>query len=82
MSTDESPTPAFLPYQQRVVNEKSDTDTRVAKLEAFLFKETSASLPLMERNVLYRQLAAMKEYSDCLGERILMFGMNKQEKGL
>lgn len=70
------------PYQQRVVSERSELEDRIDKLRKFLLTPTAANLCLMERNVLYRQLAAMEEYSICLGERIRMFTMSKQEKGL
>lgn len=62
------------PHQERVINEKSELDMKIVKLEDFIrnniiFKE----LHCEEQLLLYKQSAAMKEYSDILRRRIEKF---------
>lgn len=61
------------PHQQRVVDERTELDARRAKLLVFMDGEIHVSLPLAEKMRLGRQLKAMSEYSDVLGERIDAF---------
>lgn len=63
----------MLPYQERVVAEKSELDERLAKLDAFGRTESFASLPSEEQGLLNRQHSVMEEYSRILGERIAVF---------
>lgn len=62
------------PFQQRVINEKSELDARLDKLIPFLSSDTCHSLPFGERGRLKRQADVMREYSNILGERIAAFG--------
>lgn len=62
------------PHQQRVVDERAELDGRRAKLLEFMDGPIHANLPLTEKMRLGRQLKAMSEYSDVLGERIDAFG--------
>ena len=62
------------PHQQRVVDEKTELDEKLAKLGEFI--ESSpifAGLPDGERKRLVRQKSCMGEYSEILGERIAAF---------
>ena len=61
------------PYQQRVVDEKTDLDAKVARLKTFLEGSTFKSLPGEECARLTRQLGIMENYSGVLGERIAAF---------
>ena len=62
------------PYQQRVVDEKSELDEKIAKLGGFI--ESSPIFlgsPDDEKERLVRQKSCMSEYSEILGERIAAF---------
>lgn len=61
------------PYQERVVEEKADLDSKIEKLAFFLAGEKAQNLPPGENPRMTRQLAAMREYSAVLGERIACF---------
>lgn len=61
------------PHQQRVVDEKSDLDERIAKLHDFKSNPIFNTLPPVEIGRLYRQEEAMRIYSAVLGERIAAF---------
>lgn len=63
----------YQPHEQRVVDEKVDLDTRVAKLTAFLGTEVFAGLPLEDRRLLALQHDVMSAYSEVLGARIARF---------
>jgi hypothetical protein len=60
-------------FQQRVVDEKTELDAKLAKLTPFTESKTFASLPEPERTRLLRQENIMKRYSEVLGERIAAF---------
>lgn len=64
---------AFLPHQQRVVDEKAELDERLAKLDAFLKTGTFKSLRDEEQILLDRQAVAMRILSGILRERIALF---------
>ena len=63
------------PYQLRVVQEKTELDTKIQALTAFansgVFDQT---VPEAEQRRMLRQLVAMQDYSRILGERIDAFG--------
>jgi len=65
------------PHQQRVVDEKSELDTKLEKLKAFIGNLNPSAifegLPPVERGRLIRQASIMEEYSDVLRERIVNF---------
>lgn len=63
----------YLPHQQRVVDEKSELDEKLSKLDAFLRTDTFKSLRNEEQILLDRQATAMRIYSGNLGERIKLF---------
>lgn len=63
----------YLPHQQRVVDEKSELDEKLSKLDAFLRTDTFKSLRNEEQILLDRQATAMRIYSGILGERIKLF---------
>jgi hypothetical protein len=60
-------------YQQRVIDEKSDLDLKILKLDDFRHGSIYPTLPEEERSRLTRQYCHMKDYSDVLGERIESF---------
>ena len=77
MNTDQEK--KLQPHQQRVVDEKTELDTKIAALSAFIatFNEgfsKFAALPEPERLLLYSQHRAMVAYSSILNERIAAFG--------
>lgn len=63
----------MMPHQQRVVDEKTDLDVKIEKLEAFIEGEIFSSLSDEEKDRLNLQLVTMDKYSDILGERIAAF---------
>lgn len=63
-------------WQKRVVEEKLELDKRISKLNNFICGESNSNfvrLSAKERARLWRQLDAMKLYSEVLGERIEAF---------
>ena len=64
----------LLPYQQRVIEEKSELDDKLEKLQAFLesagFED---NLDLLNRQLLLQQFAFMLNYSAVLSRRIETF---------
>jgi hypothetical protein len=62
------------PHQQRVVDEKTELDDKLVKLDAFIVgSEIFKDLPEDERTRLRKQAGFMKGYSDVLGDRIAAF---------
>jgi len=60
-------------YQQRVIDEKTQLDERLQKLDAFGRTEAFKALSPEEQGLLNRQHSLMEQYSMVLGERIEMF---------
>ena len=60
-------------YQQRVITEKKDLDSKIERLAAFMDGEMFNSLPNDDRSDLTAQRGAMQEYSDILASRISRF---------
>ena len=60
-------------HQERVVEEKTELDTKLGKLRNFLQAETFDQLDKAEQDRLRRQSLIMGEYSDVLQERISAF---------
>lgn len=60
-------------YQQRVVEEKKELDSKLEKLLKFFDTATFDELPVEEKDRMYRQSRYMKQYSEVLGERIEAF---------
>ena len=63
----------LAPYQQRVVDEKKDLDTRISALTDFLASATFKDLCGDERNRLKIQKRLMVSLSSILGKRIANF---------
>jgi len=63
----------MAPHQQRVVDEKTELDAKLAKLDAFGRTEFFEMLSADEKNRLNRQHFAMEDYSRILSERIAAF---------
>ena len=62
------------PHQQRVVDEKTELDDKLSKLEDFVCRNPLyLSLDGEEQERLMRQKFLMGEYSVVLGERIAAF---------
>lgn len=61
-------------YQQRVVDEKTEIDTKLKNLRTFMHGDVYASLPATEQGLLMVQLVAMDNYSEVLARRIELFG--------
>jgi len=58
------------PYQERVVEEKTELDVKIEKLHRFMMTSGFDKLSELERDRLVRQHIAMSQYSGVLGERI------------
>ena len=63
----------MLPHQQRVVNEKTELDSKREKLGEFKNMDAFARLPWQEQERLNTQAHIMTMYSAVLGERIAAF---------
>lgn len=63
----------MLDYQQRVVDEKEELDTRIQKLATFFETETFKNLDVAEMDRLGRQFTHIRGYSEVLTERIAAF---------
>lgn len=63
----------FLPYQQRVVEEKDDLDRKLDALRAFQDGPLFPRLTGAEQARLNLQAHYMSRYSEILGERIAAF---------
>lgn len=61
------------PHQQRVIDEKTDLDEKLEKLNSFSQSDIFALLPEDEKERLARQSKIMDRYSVVLGERISAF---------
>lgn len=61
------------PHQQRVVDEKTELDNKLAKLKDFGKTAIFDSLPTEEKQRLTEQEMHMANYSDVLGRRIAAF---------
>ncbi len=62
------------PHQQRVVDEKSELDTKIEALQKFIAgSPIFTGLPEEEKERLVRQESCMSEYSSILAERIAAF---------
>lgn len=59
---------ALQPHQERVIVEKRDLDVKRNALAAFVVSPTFDGVDSPEQFRLRRQLVAMTEYSDVLGE--------------
>jgi hypothetical protein len=63
------------PYQQRVVTEKEELDTKISSLMTFAKSQAfDQTVPEAEQRRMLRQLVVMQDYSRILGERIDAFG--------
>lgn len=63
----------MAPYQERVVQEKSELVEKTVKLRAFFETPTFAGLGFPERTLLRRQEHYMTQYASVLSERIAAF---------
>ena len=68
------------PYQQRVINEKSELDERLEKLQAFTLTQVFKDLKQSDREDLIEQSIVMKMLSDILARRIAAFEITHPEK--
>lgn len=63
------------PHQERVIQEKSELDTKIEKLSIFIESNLKQQVvSAYEHSMLEIQLSAMKTYSTILAERIAQFG--------
>lgn len=60
-------------HEQRVVDEKSELDEKLAKLKVFIASERYQALPGVEQSLLMNQAYYMNSYSSILGSRIYLF---------
>lgn len=61
------------PFQQRVVTEKAELDSKLIALKKFLDTPLFEKLDENEKSRLMEQSAVMGEYSEILGARIAAF---------
>jgi len=57
-------------YQERVLNEKDELDTKIHKLRLFFSSDIFRELSFDEQSRLSIQLGLMQQYSNILQERI------------
>lgn len=62
-------------YQQRVIDEKTQLDDKLAKLRNFFDMATFKNLDNTEKSRMYRQENVMADYSEILGERVAAFSV-------
>lgn len=67
-------------YQKRVVEEKTDLDSKLIKLNNFIESDKFEDVDEDEQDRLTRQGAAMQEYSLVLEERIAAFDEDDEEE--
>lgn len=60
-------------YQDRVIEEKSQLDEKIAKLRVFIGGKTYLDLDGNDQILLNRQLGIMEQYSEVLDDRIKYF---------
>ena len=60
-------------FQQRVIEEKKELDSKLNKLKDFMHSEQYAQLDSTNQGLLMVQQVAMENYSDALARRIEMF---------
>ena len=60
-------------YQQRVVDEKTELDGKIERLNSFFSNPKFRELPPDEQDRMTRQCQAMIEYTGILAERIAAF---------
>lgn len=60
-------------YQQRVIEEKSELDERISKLDAFIANSQEGKVSKVTLFLLEKQLEAMFQYSRILDIRISLF---------
>ena len=63
----------MLDYQQRVVDEKTELDSKLSKLNTFYGTTIFKSMNVLDRGLLEDQAYYMRCYSDILAERIARF---------
>jgi hypothetical protein len=64
----------MLDFQQRVVDEKTELDSKIDKLKAFIVNNpVYKTLPPDEQALLNQQYDCMVEYAMILGQRIQKF---------
>lgn len=63
------------PYQQRIVEEKTELDAKMDKLTAFIDTPSFTGLPVMQQELLVEQLHHMGNYTAVLEKRIRLFGV-------
>lgn len=62
------------PHQQRVLEEQTQLQDRIEKLDRFInTNEIFSTLPQRERDLLASQLVVMRQYFDILTERMKGF---------
>lgn len=61
------------PFQQRVVDEQTELNEKIVKLEAFLEGDFFKKLPKAEQDRLTMQAIHMNDYNDVLRDRIRNF---------
>lgn len=61
------------PYQERVITEKQELDTKIEKLTTFFSTTTFNALSVIDRTMLKAQHSVMQQYSKILEERIARF---------
>ena len=57
-------------YQQRVLDEKKELDSKIDKLGEFIGSDEFVSVPMAEQVRLKQQRTVMNQYSDILAARI------------
>lgn len=70
----------YKPYEQRVVDEKTELDDKLIKLGTFIDSDFFDTLSLQNKELLVCQEGVMKDYSNILKARIELFVPEKLEE--
>jgi hypothetical protein len=63
----------LLPYQQRMIQEHSELNTKLISLSKFFESKPFIDLPDNEKSLLRKQYGYMQRYAKVLNERIMNF---------
>ena len=67
------------PFYNRLIEEKTQLDERIAKLKTFLYPVITKSIQPMQVTLLMIQLKAMQTYSLCLQDRLDLLNQGEPE---
>lgn len=73
LSTENSEFSRILAEKQKLLDDKSELDSKISALDRFIRSTNYMALERISRSLLREQLEAMREYSGILARRIELF---------